>query len=101
MKIVTRPNPNQVDPGIGSGDNIIKLTDDQLDLFIVLISYCRIGPSTYAQAALELATLFAAEYGNDVIDEAMSNIDVHVSVDDDNGDTIFESLDGYHPVIEV
>jgi hypothetical protein len=101
MKITSRPSASATDH-IGTGDNLLALTDEQLDLFIALIGHCRLGGgSSAAQAAYELIELFDEEYGDEVMEDASMKLGLTVTVEDANGDTVFESLDGYEVTLDV
>lgn len=98
MKITSKPAGTP----IGIGDNLVHLTDDQLDLIMALVCQCRLGAgSPYSVAAFELCSLFSEEYGDELAKAASMAVDFTISVEDDDGNTIFESIDGYYPMIDV
>ena len=91
MKIVSRPNQADEDEmfGIGTGPNILRLTDEQLELVLTFIYHCRLGGRTvHSTAAFEFIDLIEKTLGVDVFDDACAAVDLQVTIEDDQGDVI-------------
>lgn len=104
MKIVSRPDQNEIDEmyGIGDGENVLRLTDDQFELVLALVCMCRLGNnSKYCDAAFELGTAVDKALGPDAMMEAFENVGAEVTIEDDTGSLIFESDSSHTINIEV
>ena len=104
MKIVSRPDQNELDEmfGIGNGENVLRLTDEQFELICALVYSCRLGSSTpYSDAAFDISAMIEAELGSDTMDEAYQAVDLQVTIEDSNGSVIFETEPSHIINIEV
>lgn len=99
MTIVTRPDA--IDNAIGTGDHILRLNDDQLELIIAYLHATRLGQAQYQQAAFELVTALGDEFGDEFCSDASDRVGLMVTVDDIDDNTIFKSIDGYDVILEV
>lgn len=94
--------PTLEDPAIGTGSNLLRLTDDQLNLVVALVCHCRLGGGSPASvAALELAGVFSTALGDMAIEDAMMNLDLTTTIEDEDGNTIFTSISGYEVTLNV
>lgn len=85
MKIVSRPTQDAPDT-IGSGSINVLLSPEQLQLITALVYNTRLGTGTvYSAAAFQLIDLIEEEYGQDFCDEALEDVNLQVSVADDQG----------------
>lgn len=96
MKIYSRPP--QEDDGVlmGSGQNVLMLNDEQLELIAALVCTCRLGQQTYSNAAYEIIDMIETQYGTDWMHNATDKVDPHVTVEDDRGGVVFSSIPGSH-----
>jgi len=102
MKIQSRPDEDSDTVIIGTGGSQLNLTDEQLELIAALVSSCRLGKGTYANAAFEIITQIEDVYGSDFLGDAYDTVDPHVTVEDDRGMIVFKSTPGDHYItIEV
>lgn len=96
MKIYSRPSLEDGDMVIGGGSNLLKLTDEQLELIAALVCSCRLGQHTYANAAYEIVDMIETVYGSDWMHDASDNVDLQVTIEDNNGDVVFATAPGQH-----
>jgi hypothetical protein len=104
MKIVSRPNHAEIDEmfGVGAGPNLLRLTDDQLQLMLALVYSCRLGSNTkYSDAAFDIITMIDRELGDDTMSEAFETVMPGVTIEDDLGALIFEAGPSHTINIEV
>jgi hypothetical protein len=102
--IKTRPDPidEQLDDMIGTGDNYLALTDDQLEYIMAIVGHTRLGHgSVYKQAAYELLGLFEEEFGSDATSEACENVGMQITIEDAHGGIVFRSDSSHDIILEV
>lgn len=101
LKIVTRPRED-LDIIIGSGTNVLRLTDQQLELVAALISSCRLGQQGYSSAAYEILDLLEEEFGSDFVNDASDRVDLQVTIEDSMGVVVFSTKSGnFYPTLEI
>lgn len=96
MKIVSRPNlvAEADDGSIGSGPNVLRLTDEQLEVVMTLLCYVLPNQGhVHSEAAFEILDMVELALGHDFIDKCTQKMDLYVKVEDDLGETVFESDD--------
>lgn len=97
---IIRSNPNEdtelfedADNGIGSGPVQLNVTEDQLELITAYLCLTRLGSRTrYTKAAGDLLGEIIDERGDLFIDDATSNVDLQVTVEDDAGVVIVKTF---------
>lgn len=98
MKIYSRPPAEDDDVLMGSGQNVLMLTDEQLELVTALVCSCRLGHHAFATAAYEIIDMIETQYGNDWMHAATEKVDPQVSVEDARGSVVFNSIPGLHHI---
>jgi len=86
MKITTRPESAIH----GKGAYTVRMTYHQLELIAALVNSIRLGQhgSVYKRAAYDLHGLFDDVFDQTFMDDAVQNVDIVMSVVDDNCDPI-------------
>lgn len=95
MKIVSRPTEDEATVSIGSGSNCLMLSDEQLELVTALVSSCRLGGGTYSRVAYEILNLLESEFGAGYIENAIDNIPVGGTIEDDTDGTVVCTTKGH------
>lgn len=83
MKIVSRPDEDDDVTTLGTGNNRLLLTFEQLELVAALVANCRLGQKGYSQQALELLNIIEEEFGTDFIGDACDAVNLHATIEDD------------------
>lgn len=98
MKISSRPQPSTADVQLGTGKNVLNLTDEQLELVTALMCSCRLGHQPYATAAYEVIEMIEEQFGSDWMYGVTDKVDPHVTVEDHSGSVVFASVSGIHHI---
>ena len=98
MKIYSRPPAEDDDVLMGSGQNVLMLTDEQLELISALVCSCRLGQQGYSNAAYEIIDMIETAYGSDWMHDASDRVDPQVCIEDSGGNVVFNSTAGIHYV---
>jgi len=76
---------------VGEGPNLMRLTDDQLDLIISLMCNMVMNKNKpYGAAALQLISDIEEAYGNGIIDDVTQHVKFKVSIMNDEDDILYE-----------
>lgn len=106
MKIKSRPDAadDSAEIVIGNGTNVLKLSDEQLELIAALVANCRLGQSGYSAAAYEILKLLEEEFGDDFATDAADNVDLQATIEDFHGNVIVSTVNNanqYFVTLEV
>lgn len=86
MKLASRPEESV----IGSGPYAIKLTFEQLQLISSVLYVTRLGTGQYQEAAFELLNTITDAFGDDFIEQSAIDVNLCVSILDDEGEALAE-----------
>ncbi len=100
--IFSRP-PDDLDVVVGEGSITLQVDSAELELISSFVYNTRLGQrSQYSAAALTLLRKIAETFGDDFVDNAAQNVDLHVTIEDDQGGVVLSTKSGnYYPTLEV
>lgn len=76
---------------VGDGPNLLRLTDDQLDLIVSLLCNMVLNKNKqYGSAALDLICDIEDAYGTEVIDDVTKMVKFKVCIMNDEDDILYE-----------
>ncbi len=103
MKIISRPKEEDDVATLGTGDNCLMLTDEQLELVTALVAQCRLGQKGYSHAAHEILEIIEEEFGSDFVNDSCDSVNVQATIEDDStGGIVCSTKSGnYSVTLEV
>jgi hypothetical protein len=90
--------------GIGVGDNVLRLTDEQFELIAAFLYNTRLdspAASKHAEAACQMLELISGELGDAGFVAAAEQVKLSVTIDDAAGNEIFSSGPDHFICLEV
>jgi hypothetical protein len=92
MKILSKRAYDELT--VGDGPNLLRVTDDQLDLIVsILCNMVLDRKKQYGSAALDLICAIEDAYGTEVINDVSENVKFKVCIMNDDNDVLYE-MDG-------
>ena len=83
-KIISRPD----DQPAGEGAFTIRMDIEELQYIGAMLYNTRLGDSVYKEAAFKLVNTLDDLFGEDFIQDASTEVNMHVSIEDDRGNVI-------------
>ena len=105
-KIQSRPEEDVQLDGvtlvIGDGENLLRVTDEELELITAYLYVTRLGkPGIYKAAAFSLSVAISDALGDDFSEEAYNNVMPTISIEDSQGNTVRRLTDDEDFVLEL
>ena len=102
MIISSRYSEDDDAPVLGTGDIVLQVTTEQLELISTRICQVRLGGSSvYSTAAFDLISVIENAFGSDFLEDSRNAVDIYATIEDDNGIVLTTQSGQYDFTLEV